>query len=87
MPRSGDDAGPRVYPGSHTAPEFDPRRISASSCLSRVLYGERPGQDAFILARLAGQVRRRPFVPDVLTGILVYFQGSPGLPACPRSEV
>ena len=34
---------------------------------------------------LAGSRREAPSVPDVLTGILVFFQGSPGLPA-PEAE-
>ena len=62
------------------------RRLTASSCRrSRVLCGEplenhkdgRPGQHPFTVSRRAGPVRRgAPFVPDALTGILVYFQGS-----------
>src|SRR4030067_1170497 len=37
---------------------------------------ERPGQVIFRLSRRAGRVRRRPSVPEVLTGIQVLFQGS-----------
>ena len=37
----------------------------------------RPGQDPFRVSRRAGRARRgAPFVPDALTGILVYFRGS-----------
>jgi len=41
-----------------------------------VLCGEPPGQDSPRVLRRPGRVRRRPSVPEVLTGILVFFRGS-----------